>query len=968
MAAVNSHSQAATGIDQVEATREPAYTGSLFSNQDPWTAVGNASIMPPRPNKLVKEPVISGDQYVDGRVADINSSNTATLLEEGFGEENIKQQLQAVAEGVAASVLQSPFPEKPAVFSGDHGDSHGALADAKVQDEGKNQFDKTSQGVQVLDDIENLQIIKNSDLEELRELGSGTFGTVYHGKWRGTDVAIKRINDRCFAGKASEQERMRTDFWNEAEKLASLHHPNVVAFYGVVVDGPGGSVATVTEYMANGSLRQALQRNEKIFDRRRRLLIAMDVAFGMEYLHGKNIVHFDLKSDNLLVNLRDPQRPICKVGDLGLSKVKCQTLISGGVRGTLPWMAPELLNGSSSLVSEKVDVFSFGIVMWELLTGEEPYAELHYGAIIGGIVNNTLRPPVPESCDPQWRSLMEQCWSSEPSERPSFTQIGQRLRDHGSFSYKAGKGTAKPIPKPKSVGRRTAGGQPRARRPSHLAAAAATATALRLPTRLPPPEFTVAHFSRLFLPEKAQNCRAGASRFALGNRFAVAGAPSQIRFHSGAEMPQLTPVDATLILDHVLGDPSVPAAAAHALLAALPSPSHPTLRLRRGFLLRRLAADPLSADALDSLQLLASLPSPSPAPWRRPTSPSPLSSRPLRPTSTPPRRRYLRAPTAGRAALSRKEAPPRSPPTRPLPSQTTATEERVKELLAAEWTSIGPSRLEEAAERLVGDEAVETWRAVDEATRAKYRLLVGPEKSNEILSKLEEASSRVNPISTPEVHKVVDALQTSCADLHKSVEDPLPTAKAAADKVLAARMDKAANMSAAGVNGRQTTCGTAGLSSLNDIDQAPNKGASSLMDWNPTAQTYQVGDLGLSKVKCQTLISGGVRGTLPWMAPELLNGSSSLVSEKVDVFSFGIVMWELLTGEEPYAELHYGAIIGGIVNNTLRPPVPESCDPQWRSLMEQCWSSEPSERPSFTQIGQRLRTMAASPTKVQQQK
>jgi serine/threonine protein kinase len=68
---------------------------------------------------------------------------------------------------------------------------------------------------------------------------------------------------------------------------------------------------------------------------------------------------------------------------LGLSKVKCQTLISGGVRGTLPWMAPELLNGSSSLVSEKVDVFSFGIVMWELLTGEEPYAELHYGAIIG---------------------------------------------------------------------------------------------------------------------------------------------------------------------------------------------------------------------------------------------------------------------------------------------------------------------------------------------------------------------------------------------------------------------------------------------------------------------------------------------------------------------------------------------------------------------------------------------------------
>jgi hypothetical protein len=108
-------------------------------------------------------------------------------------------------------------------------------------------------------------------------------------------------------------------------------------------------------------------------------------------------------------------------------------------------------------------------------------------------------------------------------------------------------------------------------------------------------------------------------------------------------------------------------------------------------------------------------------------------------------------------------------------------------------------------------------------------------------------------------------------------------------------------------------------------------------------------------------------------------------------------MWELLTGEEPYAELHYGAIIGmlttwavivshhgesnpilvskhihsgGIVNNTLRPPVPESCDPQWKALMEQCWAAEPSERPSFTEVGKSLRAMAASPaiTKAQPQK
>ncbi|XP_056845947.1 uncharacterized protein LOC108812288 isoform X2 [Raphanus sativus] len=274
-------------------------------------------------------------------------------------------------------------------------------------------------------------VIKNDDLEELKELGSGTFGTVYHGKWRGTDVAIKRIKRSCFIGRSSEQERLISEFWHEAEILSKLHHPNVMAFYGVVKDGPGGTLATVTEYMVNGSLRHVLLSNRQI-DRRKRLIIAMDAAFGMEYLHSKNVVHFDLKCDNLLVNLKDPARPICKVGDFGLSKIKRNTLVSGGVRGTLPWMAPELLSGSSSKVSEKVDVFSFGIVLWEILTGEEPYANMHYGAIIGGIVNNTLRPTVPSYCDPEWRMLMEQCWAPDPFVRPSFPEIARRLRTMSS--------------------------------------------------------------------------------------------------------------------------------------------------------------------------------------------------------------------------------------------------------------------------------------------------------------------------------------------------------------------------------------------------------------------------------------------------------------------------------------------------------------------------------------------------------
>ncbi|KAF9686222.1 hypothetical protein SADUNF_Sadunf03G0136200 [Salix dunnii] len=250
------------------------------------------------------------------------------------------------------------------------------------------------------------EMIKNSDVEEVQELGSGTFGTVYYGKWRGTD---------------------RRDFWREARILSDLHHPNVLAFYGVVPDGPGGTMATVTEYMVNGSLRRVLQKKDRSLDRRKKLMIVLDTAFGMEYLYLRDIIHFDLKCDNLLVNLRDPNAPY--VGDFGLSKIKRNTLVSGGVHGTLPWMAPELLDGNNNRVSEKVDVFSFGIVIWEILTGEEPYANMQFGAIIGGIVSNTLRPPLPEHCDSGWRTLMEECWASHPKARPSFTEITDRLRN-----------------------------------------------------------------------------------------------------------------------------------------------------------------------------------------------------------------------------------------------------------------------------------------------------------------------------------------------------------------------------------------------------------------------------------------------------------------------------------------------------------------------------------------------------------
>ena len=106
-----------------------------------------------------------------------------------------------------------------------------------------------------------------------------------------------------------------TEFWREAAIMSKLRHRNILAFIGVVNvnNRPGATLGTVTEFMVNGSLKKALLCKDKYLDWGRRIMLAMDAAIGMEYLHSKDIVHFDLKCDNLLVNVKDPSRPICKV-------------------------------------------------------------------------------------------------------------------------------------------------------------------------------------------------------------------------------------------------------------------------------------------------------------------------------------------------------------------------------------------------------------------------------------------------------------------------------------------------------------------------------------------------------------------------------------------------------------------------------------------------------------------------------
>ncbi|KAF3965836.1 hypothetical protein CMV_010019 [Castanea mollissima] len=258
--------------------------------------------------------------------------------------------------------------------------------------------------------------IRWQDLHFGEEIGQGFYAVVYHGLWNGSDVAIKVY----FGNEYSEGTLL--DFKKEIDIMKRLRHPNVLLFMGAAYTQERLSI--VTEFLPRGSLFKTLHKNNQALDIGRRLRMALDVARGMNYLHHRNppIVHRDLKSSNLLVD----KNWTVKVGDFGLSRLKDSTFITAkSGRGTPQWMAPEVLRNEPS--NEKSDVFSFGVILWELMTESIPWNNLNALQVVGVVGFMNRRLDLPEDLDPQVATIIKDCWQSDPEQRPSFEAIIQRI-------------------------------------------------------------------------------------------------------------------------------------------------------------------------------------------------------------------------------------------------------------------------------------------------------------------------------------------------------------------------------------------------------------------------------------------------------------------------------------------------------------------------------------------------------------
>nr|XP_031831452.1 mitogen-activated protein kinase kinase kinase 7-like isoform X1 [Nomia melanderi] len=262
--------------------------------------------------------------------------------------------------------------------------------------------------------------INYHEIEKEQVVGKGSFGIVWKGKWKGQYVAVKYIN--------SEGEKKA--FTIEVRQLSRVVHPNIVKLYGACTN-PMNPVCLVMEYAEGGSLYNVLHCNpQPRYTAGHAMSWALQCARGVAYLHNmkpKPLIHRDLKPPNLLLVMGGQTLKICDFG----TACDLNTYMTNN-KGSAAWMAPEVFEGSK--YTEKCDVFSWGVILWEILSRKKPFDEIGGSAYrIMWAVHVGQRPPLIEGCPKPIEDLMTRCWHKSPKERPSMDVVVEIMTTLSQF-------------------------------------------------------------------------------------------------------------------------------------------------------------------------------------------------------------------------------------------------------------------------------------------------------------------------------------------------------------------------------------------------------------------------------------------------------------------------------------------------------------------------------------------------------
>lgn len=272
--------------------------------------------------------------------------------------------------------------------------------------------------------IELISRVDVNEVEVIRLLGSGGFGSVFEAMHKNYKVAMKRFHTNTRNKKAAMQ-----SFEAEVHhEVLSLKHPNIVRVLGTnAARSLEEQPFMIMEFVSSRNLQHVLDDADEKIDFKRRVTFAYEVALALEYVHDNNIAHLDLKPANVLI----APDGSCKLADFGCCQIiqeRPNTPSRSYLTGTYAYRAPELLKGESPTF--KADVFSLGICLWQFWTREIPYKLQNHQIVIFRVVACNLRPEIPEGndVDNRYRELMTSSWNGNPEERPSMTAVVNLLK------------------------------------------------------------------------------------------------------------------------------------------------------------------------------------------------------------------------------------------------------------------------------------------------------------------------------------------------------------------------------------------------------------------------------------------------------------------------------------------------------------------------------------------------------------
>ncbi|NGX61668.1 MAG: Serine/threonine-protein kinase StkP [Chlamydiae bacterium] len=285
----------------------------------------------------------------------------------------------------------------------------------EVEEESKSQEKAESSSEDAVEGSKKAEQIPLDEIEQGDKLGSGGFADVYRGTWMGKEIAIKVLKCPPQGG----DEEIIEELENEAEIMSQLNHPNIIRFYGVVENTHN----FVLGFMEQGSLFDLIRtKKTQNWDWTKLLQVGKDMSRGVRFLHSKKIVHRDLKSPNVLLD----KEGTAVLSDFGLSKIRAHTMTLTGSQGSPAWMAPEQLLGEE--YGEHVDIYSLGLILWELLEGKRPYEGKEMGQIIAQAFKGKTGEKIDkEKTPPTLVTLLEESWRKDPLKRPSAVQFLETL-------------------------------------------------------------------------------------------------------------------------------------------------------------------------------------------------------------------------------------------------------------------------------------------------------------------------------------------------------------------------------------------------------------------------------------------------------------------------------------------------------------------------------------------------------------